>query len=226
MLITTVNFANELPNIKKNIAQADFIAIDTELTGVEPPSDVSKYQNPEQKYQSLSKSVSNYIIYQMGIVTFQWDEVRNVYVVTPYNFYVIPNQGKTNLQRQFVFSGSGIDFKRTVKTQDFNKWIYEGINYLNGEEEKKFREQIEKSFQLNFTKVKNLEYEDSFKAVLEECCSKVGSWLETPTLDYLDLITGKAKNNQVIADQLEIRFPQKVYCQYIKTKYDQTLRVH
>ena len=129
MDITSSNFAEKLPLIIESVKTADFIAIDSEFSGLsvgfEDQSHI--FDSLEDRYQKYKHCCSRMNAFQFGISTFKYDEAKSQYVERPFNAYVFPHSeilgDKTN---QFKSSNLAFLMKHNF---DFNKLFKEGINY-------------------------------------------------------------------------------------------------
>lgn len=71
-----VDFVEVLPLVEKAIATADFVAIDTELSGLfDESTKESPIDDVQDRYTKLRSSCEqdSFIIIQMGLCTFHWD---------------------------------------------------------------------------------------------------------------------------------------------------------
>lgn len=93
MDITSENFAEQLPLIIKSIHSADFIAYDTEFSGLSIGHEDKQhdFDSIETRYQKLKHNCQRMNAFQVGLSTFRWDPDKKSYVVRPFNFYVFPN---------------------------------------------------------------------------------------------------------------------------------------
>lgn len=129
MDITNVNFIERLPLILKSLETADFIAQDTEFSGLSVGFEDKDhdYDTLESKYQKFMHICRRMNAFQIGIATFKWDASKNEYVIRPFNFYVWPNS--TMMDKQIMqFDVSSVKFLMQNHF-DFNKLFREGISY-------------------------------------------------------------------------------------------------
>ena len=127
----------------KYIEDSDYISFDLEMTGIENDKNNSLIDTPENRYLKYKLTSEKYSIIQLGISFFIKKQNPNnsneiLYDCFPYNLYLFPNskdlkdisQDSMNLEIKCML------FNRKGKI-DFNKWVNEGIHYLN---EKQYRE--------------------------------------------------------------------------------------
>lgn len=169
--ITKHNFSDIFPKIEYAINAADFISIDTEFTGLcyDDACKPSLFDNSKQRYSKLKTSVENFVLCQIGITTFKGNDLENRYSAETFNFYLCPLPLGTHDPR-FSVQASSIRFM--VKHNfDFNKWLYEGIPFLNNVQEKQVRNDLESGLRFNGID------SDIDEQKLQELCSFVASWL-------------------------------------------------
>ena len=149
MDVTKHNFLEVLDLIDSVIAECDFIAIDTELTGLKR-SDVKTLQvldTIDDRYVKLRDQISCFNLIQFGLSCFKVvDDNGDVakYECNSYNFYIFPQKSSVNKamgERVFSVQTSSLQFL-VNNGFDFNKLIIDGISYLNVSEEKVCRETI------------------------------------------------------------------------------------
>lgn len=129
MDLTYSNFLENLPLITKSLHSADFIAFDTEFSGLSVGFEDRghDYDSVEDKYQKLKYNCERMNAFQMGLATFKWDEAAQAYSIRPFNFYTFPNS--TLMDKSVTqFDTSSIKFLMQ-NNFDFNKLFREGISY-------------------------------------------------------------------------------------------------
>nr|XP_005999336.2 PREDICTED: poly(A)-specific ribonuclease PARN-like domain-containing protein 1 [Latimeria chalumnae] len=104
MQVVASNFLSLLPQIREQILGADFVAIDTELTGLHshtlPDSKPSLFDSAETRYQKLRLSVQKFTVSQIGLSIFSQEGDRsNGFTARSYNFSLFPpNFGKQDTE--------------------------------------------------------------------------------------------------------------------------------
>ncbi|XP_066432295.1 poly(A)-specific ribonuclease PARN [Eleutherodactylus coqui] len=147
MDITWRNFKEQLPNVCQAIAEADFLAIDGEFSGISDGPSFTTLTNsldtPEERYAKLKQHSMEFLLFQFGLCTFTYDSTEAKYIIKSFNFYIFPRPFNRNSpDKKFVCQSSSIDFLAN-QGFDFNKVFRDGIPYLNQEEERQLREQQE-----------------------------------------------------------------------------------
>ena len=139
MELTRENYYEIEPNILKDIENCDFVSFDLEFSGL-IPSKFKIYDSPEENFQKSKHMAESYRIIQVGITPF----IKNAnndkaYIAKPYNIYAFPSEKQSN--NRFDFFLESIIFNREHGC-DFNKWISQGVPYLNNDNLKKFTERV------------------------------------------------------------------------------------
>ncbi|XP_073398983.1 poly(A)-specific ribonuclease PARN isoform X1 [Dendrobates tinctorius] len=147
MEITWRNFKDQLPTVCKAIAEADFLAIDGEFSGISDGPSFTALTNSldtaEERYQKLKEHSMEFLLFQFGLCTFTYDSKKAKYIMKSFNFYIFPRPFSRNSpDKKFVCQSSSIDFLAN-QGFDFNKVFRDGIPYLNQEEERQLRDQQE-----------------------------------------------------------------------------------
>uniref|UniRef100_T1KBC3 Uncharacterized protein n=1 Tax=Tetranychus urticae TaxID=32264 RepID=T1KBC3_TETUR len=89
------------------------------------------------RYLKIKNSISQYLLIQYGLSCFTKSSTDNSYSCASYNFYIFPYKvpGANNYKdKSFLCQPSALTFL-SGHNFDFNKWIREGISYMNLEEE-------------------------------------------------------------------------------------------
>ncbi|KAI9487879.1 MAG: ribonuclease H-like domain-containing protein [Benjaminiella poitrasii] len=136
MEILRKNFHEKLPIIEEAMMEADFIAIDTELTGLTTP-DVQFQPSDDMaaRYSKIKSCVQEFTIIQFGVCAYKRDPSTGNYNAKPFNFYIFgADTSEIQSRRVFSCSASSLNFLRSNKF-DFNKLIEEGIPFYNYTEE-------------------------------------------------------------------------------------------
>lgn len=128
MILLFLDFKEVLPLVAASVDKADFLAIDTELTGLINGRDATIFDTPEEYYLALSHGCSEFLLIQFGLCAFSWDEERKTYLNEAYNFYLFP-RGKPGPERVFLCQSSSLDFL-SAQGFDFNKLIKEGLYFF------------------------------------------------------------------------------------------------
>ena len=133
MELVCSNYEREEKKIISLIKESDYISFDLEMTGIENDKNNIIFDTPKNRYIKYKKTAEKYSIIQLGLTIFIKDKTDpNQYNCYPYNFYLFPNANdlKALSQDNMNFEIKSMIFNSNGKI-DFNKWISEGIYYLN-----------------------------------------------------------------------------------------------
>ncbi|XP_051667048.1 poly(A)-specific ribonuclease PNLDC1 isoform X1 [Manacus candei] len=143
MEVGAEGFARLLPRLRRRIRRAAFVALDTEFTGLystfPQSSEPSLFDSPVERYLKIRQSVQRFTVTQLGLAIFS-KENSNKYVVHSYNFFLFPSMlGVRDVE--FTLSASSIQFLSHYGF-DYNKFLKDGIPYMNEVQEKIFRQHL------------------------------------------------------------------------------------
>jgi hypothetical protein len=145
MDITANNFHETLPLALSSVRTADFIAFDTEFSGLSVAYEDQghDFDSAEAKYQKLKFNCERMFAFQFGITTYKWDSNLNKYVMRPFNFYTFPNSTILEKQGNLMFDASAVKFLIS-NNFDFTKLFREGISYARLSEKDLVKSRIDK----------------------------------------------------------------------------------
>ncbi|CEP09708.1 hypothetical protein [Parasitella parasitica] len=192
MEISREQFLQKLPEVEKAIKECDFMAIDTELSGLHrPPTSVRLY-NMVDRYQEYKEATERFLIIQFGLCTFTWDEPSGRYTAKPFNFYIFPTSttGQIQANRVFMTQAQAFDFL-TKQGFDFNKWVYQGIPYLTIEEENEFVAAASKKMNDDMP---DIPIDDKEVQFVNNARQKITDWINAEKTDEVDGVNITAKN--------------------------------
>ncbi|XP_021916008.1 pre-piRNA 3'-exonuclease trimmer-like isoform X2 [Zootermopsis nevadensis] len=208
--ITRNNFEQKYPKIVESLRNAVFIAVDTEFTGLlsDPDFKASLFDTSNERYDKLRRSVQHFIIMQIGICTFRFVQDKNKYEASRYTFYIFP-KSFASVDNKFMCQASSLEFL-CQHDFDFNKFVYEGVPYLNQQQEAHLRKQLnEGSLFRHLERTISLENERSIQLV----CSRVAEWSASAVLgdvlelSDMDVCKGEKPLAYVVHKELRQRFP-------------------
>ena len=191
MEITRHNFAEKLPVIEEAIANASFIAIDGEFTGLHDDSTTkqSSLDTPAERYLKSRNTAKKFLLVQFGVCTFQYDSKTDQFTNRAFNFYVWPRPfSRIAPDPRFMCQTSSIDFL-VGQNFDFNKLFKDGISYLRSSDEDKIRKGISEKQQnrkVNTTPGGGTLNGSPFvvpedqKDFVQSIMTKVQKWLDNP----------------------------------------------
>ncbi|XP_074642592.1 poly(A)-specific ribonuclease PNLDC1-like [Tubulanus polymorphus] len=168
--ITRKNFDELLPKMLELIKAADFIAIDSEFTSLHSDGyKPSLFDSGAERYNKLRMSTSELVPCQLGISIFLANKNSPVkYESFTYNIYLCP-EAFGPIDPRFICQASSLKFLRRYNF-DFNKFIYEGVSFLNEPQETLLRNHL-LSGDMFAGIDRNVDEEE-----LQKCCSSITEW--------------------------------------------------
>ncbi|KAJ3061087.1 hypothetical protein HDU99_005676, partial [Rhizoclosmatium hyalinum] len=146
-VIDTLIGYSSLPLLRQAIKTCDFIAVDTELSGLHRVASEGPHgsDTAQVRYEKLKASSQAFAILQFGVATFTWDSTIKKYVVRSFNFPVFPQAGKQilGLDRRFLVESSAVDFLLSTGF-NFDNTFKTGIPYVRFDEEEIAKANIDK----------------------------------------------------------------------------------
>ncbi|XP_076782776.1 poly(A)-specific ribonuclease PNLDC1 isoform X2 [Arvicanthis niloticus] len=166
-------FEQSLPLLQELVAGADFVGLDIEFTGLRSnlsrPQQISLFDLPSEWYLKTRQSVQQFTICQIGLSVFSSIKGEsNKYVAHSCNFFLFPTTFGI-LDSEFSFQASSVQFLNQYGF-DYNKFLKNGIPYMNEEQEKKIKHSILRG---NWRIRSSLD-KDQIKVVID----KVTQWLD------------------------------------------------
>ncbi|KAL8789022.1 MAG: hypothetical protein Q9195_007042 [Heterodermia aff. obscurata] len=133
-----------LPFILEDIANAHFVSIDLELSGIPGPltkrsktDGVSSSGKPtlQERYTDIKQAVERYQVLQLGLTCVIEDRDCGHYTLKPYNFFLdpVPNE-KLHVERIFAYQSGAVGFLLDHKFRMEAPFL-EGVAYFSREEE-------------------------------------------------------------------------------------------
>lgn len=178
------NFEDLFPIIEDAIVSAEFLAIDTEFSGLSLSAEHcgSLFDDGKARYHKLRESISQFTVTQIGLSAFVRDrKAANTYVAHTFNCYLYPCAfGPYDMR--FVCQASSWQFMCRYQF-DFNKFVYEGVSFLNDEQENVLRRHI------TGDDVSNAVDRVTDERLLLACCSHVAEWLVSASDGDSTLVT-------------------------------------
>lgn len=141
MDVTSKNFLQLLPDIRDTIKQCNFIAFDTELSGLMRDRNWNVFDLPKDRFAKSVEHSRGYFIMQFGLACFTKTDSNN-YSSKTYNFYIFPQSNgcatHSDIDRTFSLQAHAIQFL-SGHNFDFNKLFKDGLSYVTFIEQKKIK---------------------------------------------------------------------------------------
>ncbi|KAK8378113.1 hypothetical protein O3P69_018821 [Scylla paramamosain] len=169
--VTSTNFASLLPSVVEEAKSCCFLALDTEFTGLLADSAFRNnlFDDGPQRYHKLSANLRRFSVVQLGLALFTGVPDKNAYSVTSYNFYLRPHSCGSS-DPIIACQTSSLEFLQRFNF-DFNKWLYEGVPYMNCDEIDDLRGELTALFSGKKASYMSYEVERYFRSV--------GEWMVT-----------------------------------------------
>ncbi|KAF7253522.1 Poly(A)-specific ribonuclease PNLDC1 [Varanus komodoensis] len=140
MDVGAAQFEEKLPRLQELLLGCDFVGLDMEFTGLHsvfsPEGEPSLFDSPSEWYRKARWSVQQFTVSQLGLSIF-CNERSNKYVAHSYNFFLFPMTfGQKD--SEFSFQATSVQFLSHYGF-DYNKFLKDGIPYMNKTQEEKFQ---------------------------------------------------------------------------------------
>mmetsp|Transcript_16810 Transcript_16810/g.29904 ORF Transcript_16810/g.29904 Transcript_16810/m.29904 type:complete len:508 (+) Transcript_16810:152-1675(+) len=134
-------FSKVLADFEARLQGAEFVAIDTELTGVDVEGDPDTFdESAQQRLEKQCRIAERYTVIQIGLTIAgrkgggRDDELT----FASYNIFAFPYVGpELGRDPGFFCQASALQFNAQHRV-DFNTWIRDGVSYMNREDERNY----------------------------------------------------------------------------------------
>lgn len=201
--VTDKSFWNVYPKLETAINNASFIAIDAEFTGIHSGESVkfSLFDLLSHRYSILRDNIQPFKIVQFGIAVFQRNLDENTYTAECFNFYLFPKPVPFK-NRQLSWQVTALEFLYKHNFE-FNKFINEGISFLDEIDEQLLRDYVNQDNLIN--KLEQLSYEEEDD--IKHCRSKISGWIKKgPKEPSFKLDTSSPILQYLIQKELRTKF--------------------
>ncbi|KAJ3294367.1 hypothetical protein HDU79_011139 [Rhizoclosmatium sp. JEL0117] len=207
MDITRKTLQSSLPLLRQAIKTCDFIAVDTELSGLHRVASEGPHgsDTAQVRYEKLKASSQAFAILQFGVATFTWDSTIKKYVVRSFNFPVFPQAGKQilGLDRRFLVESSAVDFLLSTGF-NFDNTFKTGIPYVRFDEEEIAKANIDKIENASNSNVIPLDHTN--RDFVETAMTRVQEWLDNSTEPFISIIAENGFKKRLIHQEIRLRF--------------------
>lgn len=241
MDVTKQNFEAIFPIFEAKLKEADFIAIDLEMSGIRPDEKPDYWDLPALVYQKLASAPTKYGIIQVGLTTFTKTGL-NTYEACPFNFFTFPRPftpkfkkwGGAMFLKNIQMDNDCVDFHLTQAT-DFQRWICDGITYFDIHEVDKIAALVLSDEEVSNNATDNFGLNDSDLSQLHLKMEPFVVWQSNLTLSAPRQITIKDvslqyrkwiynnilnKDKSLKAESIEVQKEKKGYKDLIITRLD------
>lgn len=212
--VTRGNFAQVLPQVLEDIKSSTFIAMDTELTGLQLTRAHKNSQMDDliTRYGKLRESVSNFGLLQVGLACFKWNAARQKYKISAYSFYVFPSAANgLQQERKFTCQLGSLTFLSEFKF-DFNKAFHEGIPFITRREENIIKSNSAYYSENGQQKSQKplILLKDEEKAIVSEVFEKIDTWLPDESSSFLDLPPMNSFQRLIFYQQIPLKYGESL----------------
>eukprot|EP01105_Mastigella_eilhardi_P024053 TRINITY_DN6187_c1_g1_i1.p1 TRINITY_DN6187_c1_g1~~TRINITY_DN6187_c1_g1_i1.p1 ORF type:complete len:534 (+),score=154.04 TRINITY_DN6187_c1_g1_i1:249-1850(+) len=216
MDVLNSNVLEVLPVVQKAIAEADFIAIDTELTGLcsDDSRKMSLLDDIQERYTKLRHTATenNFLIIQYGVCPFVWRDGR--YLAQPFNFYVFPRPlSRVSPDPRFLCQSSSIDFLVRCGF-DFNKLFREGVSYLTLEQVEAERKRV-----LTKEEPRDRVPVGKNQPFMDSMIQKIEEWLSKTEEKTLSLPQCNAFLRLLLFQELAAKYKDRLFVESVPAPY-------
>ncbi|XP_031793397.1 poly(A)-specific ribonuclease PNLDC1 isoform X3 [Sarcophilus harrisii] len=179
-------FEQKLPLLEELILGSDFLGLDIEFTGLRSifpkGQQTSLFDSPAEWYLKTKQSIQQFTVCQIGLSMFSsMGRKSNKYIAHSYNFFLFPTTLGI-MDSEFSFQASSILFLNQYGF-DYNKFLKNGIPYMNEEQEKKIKQDL----LTGNWKVRSTLDKDQMKVVIDEVTrwlemAQEGDWMTLPDI--------------------------------------------
>ncbi|KAK5669258.1 hypothetical protein QVD99_003666 [Batrachochytrium dendrobatidis] len=215
MEVVQSNFEEVLDSVREAIENADFIAVDTEFTGLglTPNERLSLLDTPQERYLKHRSAARLFEPIQIGLAAFKWDAEQGVYMSKPFNFNIYPRTGNKffGLDRTFCVQISSLEFLEG-NGFDFNKWIREGIPFVSITEEAAIRKKLE-----TINTESDIVIDEKNTEYVKDFIESVQKWLCETTDESYSISTSNSFHKRLIHQEIKKQFPGQVSTESTKS---------
>ncbi|XP_074598516.1 pre-piRNA 3'-exonuclease trimmer-like [Brevipalpus obovatus] len=163
------NFDEVYPDIVESIDKCTFLAIDLEFTGLFlSKDDQSLFDSLEKRYEKMKYCVQRFIPCQFGLSIYTKDGDQNRYNTKSYSFFSFPETQGNDI-KNITVDIEAMEFL-AAHDFDFNKLLYDGLPYLNAEQEAACRKKLYNG--------DRIELPISFAEEINETSLKIEDWVK------------------------------------------------
>lgn len=136
----TSTFKKVLADFESRLHGAEFIALDTEFTGVDISGEPDTFEeSAEMRMEKHCRIAERYALIQLGLTVVSraaGEGNEGQLTFASYNLFAFPYMGPelVGRERGFFCQASALQFNAQHRV-DFNKWISEGIPYMSRQDE-------------------------------------------------------------------------------------------
>ncbi|PRP76817.1 poly(A)-specific ribonuclease PARN [Planoprotostelium fungivorum] len=207
MNVSRANFKAALERFNGIIPNCKLVSFDLEMSGLtsHPTKRTLWIDNPQDYYSKIRDSAQSFAITQFGVCLWSLNKRSGLWTSHPFNFEITTHQPLVG-ERVFLSQASSLKFL-SQNSFDFNRWIYEGVEYMSKEEEEKVGKSphspgrvfvlapTQSANPIVLTKPDDIAYVDSLK-------EKIKTWMDGGREERLGLPTNNSFQRRLVYELL------------------------
>lgn len=224
------SFSHHLLGLFINIAEADFVSFDLELSGIPSRLPNKKPRGAgrltlDDRYAETREGANRYQILQVGLTCAKFDYITNQYVLRPYNINISPLlDERLDFEREISFQSGACTFLLNCGF-DLGAPFARGVQYLSREEAERAKrlawERIEKQnpiedLQLKDTDIDSLDF-------MRRCREAITTWQEN-TSTSLEITTHTGIEDAPRTHTIS-RFEKRLVHQLVRAEFPEVVAV-
>ncbi|KAL2912729.1 hypothetical protein HK105_207721, partial [Polyrhizophydium stewartii] len=217
MDVTRGNFEQLLGTVREAIQAADFVAFDTEFTGlgITDGEQLDLLDTAQERYAKRRCSALQFQPIQVGICAFQWDDEVELFVARPFNFFVFPRTGSKalGLERTFTVQASSLEFLAS-NNFDFNRWVVHGVPFVSQADASAIRKRIEAMDDSDIV------IDERNQPFVDSAIAGVKEWLQNSSSEMLSVSTPTSYHKRLIHQEVKKQFNGFLSTESTRTSVD------
>ncbi|KAK9351206.1 ribonuclease H-like domain-containing protein [Lipomyces doorenjongii] len=159
------------------------------------------------RYSDYRVAAEAFQIIQLGLCIVQADQDTGEYVMLPYNFYVSPILPlKFGIDRRFLFQMSAAAFHLRNRF-DFNKWLANGVPYLNRDEQTQIEDRAWRFITQEF---EDINVDHSGQQLLDSVLPGLDAWANDPNPEtsWFNIAVSNSYQKRIVHQTIRKSYPQ------------------
>jgi poly(A)-specific ribonuclease len=231
MDIDRSSFAAQLLNVLEAIADAHFVAIDCEFTGVAKgvrPQNGRGKQSLQDRYDESRKAAAKYQIIQIGLTCAEEVVLGEKYELKTYNFNISPILNEEmEVERVFSVQSSAAEFLLR-NNFSFDLPFRHGVQYLSRDEETEaMRKATERLDRARYEDIQLTEKDTEALEFMTKVRGEIDDWLRSKAGPRTNVIASRTKaSRDVPVDKGDLTaFERRLVHQLVRAEYPQLISV-
>ncbi|KAK9372510.1 ribonuclease H-like domain-containing protein, partial [Lipomyces chichibuensis] len=161
----------------------------------------------QSRYSDYRVAAEAFQIIQLGLCIVQANQDTGEYVMLPYNFYVSPILPlKFGIDRRFLFQMSAAAFHLRNRF-DFNKWLANGVPYLNRDEQTQIEARALRFITQEF---EDIHVDHSGQQFLDSALPGLDAWANDPNPEtsWFNIAVSNSYQKRIVHQTIRKSYPQ------------------